>query len=93
MGNALHRCCPSTDDADAFICKARHQCTGRVTTGVGVIPAAGVEGMASKRVNTRDARQFGQMQRPSARAHIFSAQHVAAISVHDVARQRIVPHN
>ena len=93
MGNALHRCCPSADDADAFICKARHRCTGRVTTGVGVIPAAGVEGVASKQVNARDARQFGQMQRPSSCAHIFGTQHVAAISVHDVARQRIVPRN
>ena len=93
MGNALHRCGPGANNADPFIGKARHQCTGRVTTRICVVPATGVKRVASKRVNARDAWQFGQMQWPSACAHILGTQHVATIGVHDVARERLVPGN
>src|SRR5262249_27573624 len=79
-----------TDDADALTAQAG-QIAVRITAGVAVIPAAGVERVALVRLDSPDARQLGSVERTVRHHHETSPHAVAAVGRDDPARGIVVP--
>ena len=65
MRHALHCRCPRADYGDALIGQLVQTALGRAA-GVVVVPAAGMESMALKVADSRNAREFGAFKGPLA---------------------------
>jgi hypothetical protein len=79
------------DDADALVDKPGHRRAERIAAGIGVVPAAGVEGMPGEGLDARDAGQLGNMQRTGAEADELRGEDVAAVCAHGPTRPATVP--
>ena len=91
MRDALHRRGAGPDDADPLVGQAGHQAARRVASGVLVVPAAGVERMALKGLDSRDARQFRPVEGTRAHSDELRPHLVAAIRADDPPLRRVIP--
>ena len=90
MRHALHRRRAGADDADALVGEAG-EVPLRVAAGIGIVPAAGVEGMALEALDARNAGQLGPVQRTVRLDDEAGLHRVAAIGADDPARRGLVP--
>src|SRR2546426_10211038 len=92
MRYALHRGGARADDADAFVAQAG-EVSVRVSAGVGVVPAAGMECVTAEPLEPGDARQLRLLQESVGEADEARAHRVAAVGRDDPARGVAVPAN
>jgi hypothetical protein len=79
--HALHRGGAGADQRHALVGQPVQRRAKRVAAGVGIVPAAGVEGMSLEGVDAGDARQLGHMQRAGAQADEVGGEVVAAVGL------------
>ena len=77
--HTLHGSGPGTNNSDPFVRQVGHKCALGITTGVGVIPATGMKGMALKRFYARYTWQLGNMQRACAHGHKLGSKRIAPV--------------
>ena len=87
---ALNRRRSRSDDSDALTFQSDEATLGR-TAGVRVVPTAGVKGVTLERLDTRNTRQLGSMQRPIGHHHETRAHLVTAVGGDDPAADGVVP--
>ena len=90
MGDALNGSRAGADDADPFVPEVR-QIAVAVTTGVAIVPAAGVERIALERIDTRNAGQLRPAEWPIRHCHVLRLEPVATIGADDPAPLLLVP--
>ena len=78
MRNALNGCRPGADNPDTLVLEPV-QAARIVTTGIAIVPATGVEGVALKRRDAGNARQLGPVQRAIRHRHILGLESIAPI--------------
>ena len=90
MRNALHGRRPGANDADAFTAQAG-EIAIRITTGVRVVPAAGMECVALESLNALDTRQLETIERAVRHRDKARVQGVPAISADAPASRILIP--
>ena len=90
MRHALHRRRTGADDADCLAGQLV-QPAGTVSARILIIPATGMEGVARKRLDARNTRQFGPVQWAVGHHDILCREAVAMICVHLPAAMILVP--
>ena len=91
MRDALDRGRPRPDDGDPLVGQAIHRRAVMVAAGVGVVPAAGVEGVAFEVVDAGDPWQLRDVQRSRPDTHELGSELVSPVRPHDPAAARSVP--
>ena len=79
MRNTLHGSRPGTDNCDPFVAQVFHRRARWITACIIVVPAAGMECMSLKSLDTRNAGKLGYMQRSWRHANILCGKFIASV--------------
>ncbi len=91
LGDALHRGRAGPDHRDALVAQLLHRRAGRLTAGVRIVPAAGVERMAAELLDTGNARELRHVERPGSHRNELRREGVAAVGANGPPRAGVVP--
>jgi len=91
MRDTLHSGRAGPDDGDPLAGQAIHRRAVRIAAGVGVVPAAGVEGVALEVLDAGDAGELRHVQRSRPDADELGGELVGPVRPHDPPGARGVP--
>ena len=83
MGHALHRRGAGADDGHPLVGQPLHRCAVGITTGVVVVPTAGVERVPFEVGDAGESGELGHVQWPEAHANELGGEVIAPAAAHD----------